>query len=67
MNISEAHSDAVFILRGCGKLGADVSWRESPTVLTYVISELRQEGRVRMGKTYAEERSMEVAVSSYDK
>lgn len=42
MNISEALSGAVFILRGCGKLGADVSWR-SLTILTYVISELRQE------------------------
>lgn len=42
MNISEALNDAVFILRGCGKLGADGSWRSS-TVFIYVNSELRQE------------------------
>lgn len=42
MNISEVLNDAVFILRGCGKLGADGSWRSS-TILIYVNSELRQE------------------------
>lgn len=42
MSINEALSDAVFILRGCGKLGADGS-RRSLTVLIYVNSELGQE------------------------
>jgi len=42
MNISEVLNDAVFILRGGGKLGADDSWRSS-TIVIDVNSELRQE------------------------